>query len=68
MSAIKGEVAGENSIAVTGTATGGNSVGVVGKADKNGIQAEGGAKALVNKVVFEGRFIGPPQNEIETSH
>lgn len=44
--AINENVAGQNSVAITGTATGENSAGVLGKGDTNGIQAEGGANGL----------------------
>jgi hypothetical protein len=44
--AISENVAGQNSVAITGTATGENSAGVLGKGDTNGIQAEGGANGL----------------------
>ncbi len=46
MTALIGEVTGDNSIAVTGTATGNNSVGVLGKGDTNGVQTEGGANGV----------------------
>ena len=46
MSALKGDVTGDNSIAVTGTATGKNSIGVSGKGDTNGLQTEGGANGV----------------------
>jgi hypothetical protein len=49
MTALKGEVTGENSIAVAGTATGNNSVGVFGKGDTNGVQTEGGANGVFAK-------------------
>jgi hypothetical protein len=41
MAALKGEIAGENSVAVTGTATGKNSLGVLGQGELYGVRAEG---------------------------
>jgi hypothetical protein len=41
MTALKGEVAGENSIAVTGTATGKSSLGVLGKGELWGVRGDG---------------------------
>ena len=41
MTTLKGEVAGENSIAVTGTATGVHSLGVLGQGELWGVRAEG---------------------------
>lgn len=41
MTALKGEVTGENSIAVTATATGGGSVGIYGQGDAVGVRGDG---------------------------
>ena len=41
MTALEGEVAGENSVAVTGTATGEKSLGVLGKGGLWGVRGEG---------------------------
>ena len=46
MTTAKGEMNGENTLAMTETATRGNSVGLSGKGDVNGVQAEGGANGV----------------------
>jgi len=46
MTTVKGEMNGENTLAITETATRGNSVGLSGKGDVNGVQAEGGANGV----------------------
>ena len=47
MTTVKGEMNGENTLAITETATRGNSVGLSGKGDVNGVQAEGGANGVL---------------------
>ena len=46
MTTVKGEMNGENTLAMTETAMRGNSVGLSGKGDVNGVQAEGGANGV----------------------
>ena len=46
MTTVKGEMKGENTLAMTETAMRGNSVGLSGKGDVNGVQAEGGANGV----------------------
>ena len=47
MTTVKGEMNGENTLAMTETAMRGNSVGLSGKGDVNGVEAEGGANGVL---------------------
>ena len=47
MTAVKGEMNGENTLAMTETSMRGNSVGLSGKGDVTGVEAEGGANGVL---------------------